>query len=155
RVDFAAGAYASDAVAGDFNSDGAVDLAVVGSLGTVNLLLGHGDGTFGAPSQWSVGAGSHSISLGDFNQDGALDVVTMNANTTSVLFGNGDGTFPRSNQMILPGNTTNTVVDDFDRDGHLDIATTNTVSTGTVTILKGHGDGSFSAPASYYAYTAP
>lgn len=37
----------------------------------------------------------------------------------------------------------------------LDVATSDTTSIGTVNVLKGRGDGSFSPMASYYAYTAP
>src|SRR5262245_58931680 len=41
---------------GDFNHDGAIDLATVnGGNSTVGVLLGRGDGTFAGPVTYSVG----------------------------------------------------------------------------------------------------
>jgi hypothetical protein len=40
-------------VAGDFNGDGILDLAVVNNgLENVSILLGNGNGTFGQPRTW-------------------------------------------------------------------------------------------------------
>src|SRR5207253_9503630 len=93
-------------VAGDFNGDGRLDLAV-GSFGndTVAILLGKGDGTFtqvngccGTP----VGLTRiFSMAAGDLNGDGKLDLVlgVQNADAgyaadyVSTMLGNGDGTF--------------------------------------------------------------
>jgi hypothetical protein len=154
-IAFAAGSYASDAAAGDFNGDGNIDLAVAGLQGTVNVLFGAGDGTFSAPTLYSAGSGAHSIKAGDFNHDGKLDLATMNSTSASLLLGNGDGTFQAPLSNYIPGNSTNMIVGDFDRDGNLDLVTSNTMSTGTITLLHGRGDGSFDAAQSYYAYSAP
>ena len=151
---YPAGAGAIDAVFGDFNSDGKLDLGVVGTS-NLDVLAGNGDGTFGAPAAYAVGSGSHSIAKGDFNGDGQLDLATMNYGTASVLLNNGDGTFQPHRDAFIPGNSTNAVVGDYNRDGYLDLATSNTMSTGTITLLRGHGDGSFDAAANIYAFSAP
>src|SRR5260370_29041510 len=53
---------------GDFNGDGKPDLAVAGS-GTINVLLGNGDGTFPPSSSLARGSaytGFNTLSVGDF-----------------------------------------------------------------------------------------
>jgi hypothetical protein len=56
-------------VAGDFNGDGNVDLAVTNQGGNdLTILLGKGDVTFAAPSS-PVIAGPDSLVVGDFNGD--------------------------------------------------------------------------------------
>lgn len=153
KVDYAAGASSLDAKAGDFNGDGKLDLAIVGAQG-VNILVGNGDGTFSAPTLYAAGFGSHAIVLGDFNNDGKLDVATMNSGTASVLLGNGDGTLQTHLDAGFLGNT-NLIAGDFNHDGNLDLATSNTFSVGTITLLKGHGDGTFDPAININANSAP
>ena len=89
-------------VAGDFNGDGHLDLAVANEdfsgSGTISVLLGNGDGTFQPEVIYAVGSDPDAIVAGDFNGDGHLDLAVANENTSgpgtvSVLLGNGDGTF--------------------------------------------------------------
>ena len=96
-------------VAGDFNGDDILDLAVAAfTSGAVTILYGNGsdgvgDGTFQAPtsgSTFTACAGPTNITSADLDQDGILDLVLscMNANRIGVLMGNGssgrgDGTF--------------------------------------------------------------
>jgi hypothetical protein len=83
----------SSIVTADFNGDGKADLAVTstplgGSPGNqVSVLLGNGDGTFGAPALFSAGDLAYSAVVGDFNGDGAPDLAVANgaSNTVSVL----------------------------------------------------------------------
>ena len=66
-------------VAGDFNGDGKLDLAVTDSGGNaVLVLLGNGDGTFQPPITIAVGNGPDAIVAGDFNNDGKLDLAVAN-----------------------------------------------------------------------------
>ncbi len=70
----------------DINNDGKLDIVAL-DYGTVETLLGNGNGTFQSISgPTNV---NDPLILTDFNGDGKLDAV----NYTSVAFGNGDGTF--------------------------------------------------------------
>ena len=70
---------------GDFNSDGAPDLAVTNTFSTtVSILLNAGDGTFPATPIYGVGRNPESIVVGDFNQDGRLDQAVANAGSNTV-----------------------------------------------------------------------
>lgn len=94
-----------DAVAvADFDHDGKKDLAVAnagGETGSISILLGRGDGTFGAASSYAVGPGPSTIAVGDFNGDGHLDLAVGDGggSTVSILLGNGDGTFQPARQF--------------------------------------------------------
>jgi hypothetical protein len=95
------GGGANWVVAGDFNGDGKLDLAVAnlstnGTVtGGVSIFLGNGNGTFGAATSVQVGNGPFAIVAGDFNRDGKLDLAVSNsvAGTVTILLGNGNGTF--------------------------------------------------------------
>src|SRR5205807_10403528 len=77
-------AYAASVAVGDFNGDGKLDLAVANYgtppdyVGTVSVLLGKGDGTFGAAQSYAVGRDPSSVAVGDFNGDGYLDLAVAN-----------------------------------------------------------------------------
>jgi hypothetical protein len=69
---------ATEALIADFDGDGVLDVAAThGTFGTVNVLLGKGDGTFGA-EQWSLQADDiRRIVATDLNRDGRADVVVQ------------------------------------------------------------------------------
>lgn len=102
--------------AADFNADGIVDLAVANSeqfqtnppfkAGSISVLLGKGDGTFGPASFFSAGTTPIAITVADFNGDGKPDLAAANFGGTSlaVLMGNGDGTFRRRHSWPRAGN---------------------------------------------------
>ena len=149
-VPYALGNTANDAlsvVAGDFNGDGKLDLAVAngGNSQSVSILFGNGDGTFRTPAlTYAVGSGTNSVATGDFNRDGKLDLAVADPGTNQVfiLLGKDAGTF-QSPVAHTTGNFPFSVAAaDFNGDGVLDLAVSNNHDT-TVSILLGKGDGTF------------
>lgn len=125
-------------VAADFNGKGKLDVAVTDSAAnTVIVLLGNGDGTFGAPLTIPVGNQPVAIITGDFNSDGKLDLAVANYGdgTITLLLGNGDGTFtqPAGSPYTVGHGPYQIAAADFNGDGKLDLAVANL--DGTVSIL--------------------
>ena len=123
----AAGPNPLSLAAGDFNGDGKFDV-VVGNVdeSTVSVLLGNGDGTFGAPATLSTGAAqsvAYSVLVVDLNGDGKADVVVANrnANSVSVLLNAGGGQFGAPLVTAIPFDPRGLAFADFDHDGKLDI----------------------------------
>jgi hypothetical protein len=138
-------------VTADFNHDGKMDMAVasIGLPNEIQIFLGNGDGTFGAPTAYEVNADAGQLVVGDFNNDGNADLATTNdrADTISVLLGNGDGTFQSAISYAVPGTAYGLTLGDFNGDGNLDIAVTAGYGCGCVAVLFGNGDGTFQEPA--------
>lgn len=77
---------ACSAVAGDFNNDGHLDLAVPSGANTIAIMLGQGNGTFAPPVNYTVGENACYAAVGDFNRDGNLDVAVANGARTASQF---------------------------------------------------------------------
>jgi hypothetical protein len=134
----ATGTSPTSVVAGDFNGDGILDLAVVNSRlngygtggsplpGSIAVFLGNGDGTFApSPQSATIGSTPSSIAIGDFNGDGKPDLVAESfavSGILSVLLGNGDGTFAPALTVPAGVSPLFAATGDFNGDGLSDIA---------------------------------
>jgi hypothetical protein len=145
-----AGQNINNAAVADFNGDGKPDLAIsMPDAGEVQVLLGNGDGTFNPMPAISAPA-IFVVATGDFNGDGNADLVLVNtgSETLTILLGNGDGTFTTGATVPAGGEPVAVAVGDFNGDGKLDLAMPVVPpglggQVGTVTVLLGNGDGTF------------
>jgi hypothetical protein len=164
---FPAGANVQSIVAADMNNDGYADLVVTdGSNNTLGVLINQGKGVsvgtatnFNQVVQPALSGTPYGIAVGDFNHDGKPDViVTQNASgTATVLLNNTLASSPlpigrnlgTENLSYATGNMADAVtVADFNGDGIPDMAVAF-FEDYTVQVLKGNGDGTFGAAATY------
>jgi FG-GAP-like repeat/FG-GAP repeat/Planctomycete extracellular len=139
---------------GDFNKDGKLDLAVTGSSG-VSILLGNGNGTFGAPTTFAAGSLPSWVAVADFNGDDKLDLAVANGSGSdgvSVLLGNGAGGFGSATSVPAGGASAHLVAADLNGDGKADLAVVN---SGDLSFVLGNGNGTFGAPTTFDAGGGP
>jgi hypothetical protein len=138
----------------DFNGDGKLDLLGISFYDNATVLLGNGDGTFTPVANSGVSPSQpYSGTVGDFNGDGIPDLAEANnlGSPLSIFLGNGDGTFTETTSPYIGPSpyiglwSTFVTTGDFNGDGKLDLAATN--NGGSVTILLGNGDGTFTLAA--------
>jgi hypothetical protein len=152
----------------DLNGDHRLDI-VTADYDHVRVLLGRGDGSFGAPHGSLVVAYSEidSLALGDLNGDGAKDVVAGSQELAnqpegalSVLLNKGDGSFKaavtQGTGVLLPERL---AVADVNHDGKRDLLVANYADVFdwgygqpdycAVVVYLGKGDGSFAKAAEY------
>src|SRR4029453_12065002 len=160
KTDFPLGMQTQAVAAGDFNSDGRMDLMVTLNTPQLSLALltGTGTGTFNAPTFFpnTSGFDSPAIAATDLNGDGRLDLVVMHniacfnapcraASSITVLLGNGDGTFQTPSEIDVGTGPVAMAVVDLKRDGIKDVA----IGGGNteLSILLGVGNGTFTRQA--------
>jgi hypothetical protein len=140
-------------VMGDFNNDGRPDLAVASqTTNKVTILVGDGIGGFVARAPVAAGPDPRALATGDFNGDGKLDLAVATPGTgggVMSLLGDGLGGVSPTPVTPFPAGSSGSsiAVGDFDHDGDQDLAVADPSFTSTrVWILRGNGQGGFSAP---------
>ncbi len=114
----------------DFNGDGNLDLAVGNSdfrVSGLNVVLGHGDGTFEPRNPYPTKNFIQTARVGDFTGDGIDDIAVGSAVGPYQFFtGDGTGNFTLTDELkggaSLDRGVSKTVTADFNLDGKLDLA---------------------------------
>jgi hypothetical protein len=153
---------------GDFNGDGKPDLAVSNSyvypstLGSIDLLLGNGDGTFLAANSLAVpsGVSPSALAAADLRKDGRLDLIFADNGTAInpaspavyLMLGNNDGTFGAVATYPTEDYAQSVSVGDINHDGILDVVVPDSANDGngtSVSVLIGNGGGTLKAKTDY------
>jgi hypothetical protein len=103
------------------NADGKPDIVELGgtqSAPLVNVLLGHGDGSFADAVGYPVGFDPSATQVADFDGDGIPDIA-VNGDRLSLLRGVGDGTFQPT--MYYPELDGPIFAGDLDHNGTTDL----------------------------------
>ena len=157
------GQFNDDTGDGVINDLDFLDLAIANAESGVSVRLGLGDGMFKEAGPFTVGGSPVAVTTGQFNDDTGdgvindldfLDLATANASdgSVSVLRGFGDGMFKKvGGPFPVDGNPVSVTTGQFNDDtgdgvindlDFLDLATAN-ASDGSVSVLRGFGDGMF------------
>ncbi|HEY1218652.1 MAG TPA: FG-GAP-like repeat-containing protein, partial [Bryobacteraceae bacterium] len=90
----------------------------------IGVLLGKGDGTFGATSLFLTDTDPAYIAVADLNGDGKQDLAIAHhggSTYTSFMFGNGDGTFQPEVDFTATSDPSTVLVTDLNGDGKPDL----------------------------------
>ena len=138
-------------VAGDFNHDGNMDLAVnCTGFDVVAILLGDGQGGFTLAGHFPVDTLTKGLDVGDVNRDGNLDLVSATnwGYDENVLLGVDVGSFHFPTppcEIDGDGEPVRVLLRDFNNDGRLDIFV-NAPDDSKVVLYFGDGKGNFPGP---------
>lgn len=134
-----------DLVAADFNGNGTLDLAVTcQGASDIAVVLGDGQGGFGAPLSVAVGLEPFGITAGKVDAGNTVDLVVgvVGSDQVAVLLGDGSGGFASAPPITVPRPLFPRIAD-LDADGHPDLVVIRDANQ--VAVFMGLGNGGFSA----------
>ena len=165
---------ASTFTSGDFNGDLIPDVAVTMraadsvNVHTLEIYLGTGSGTFGAPMTRELTGIPGQIFAGDFSGDGVDDIairyvfqinISVQKELLAILVGTGDGMFLDDElsfggtSFVTGSSPDHIVIADFDDDADLDVAAA--LSNGRHRTFLNRGDASFDSVDSEFVSFIP
>ncbi len=151
-VNYFTGAGPRSVQSGDVNGDGFQDLVVSSwNHNQIAVLLGTGQGTFGAPHFFSAGAKRPTaLVLGDFDGDSDLDLAVTNGHSkvVTILANDGNGNYSLSSSVPVGSAPRNIIGADLNSDGKTDLVVVNS-SGQSVSVLLGAGGLSFGGAATF------
>jgi hypothetical protein len=140
----------------DLRGQGKMDIITANWMGhNVSILLGHGDGSFAAATNFPANGDAVSTATGDFDADGSVDVVVANRDFAlggwwTLLRGRGDGTFwpPTNSFWTLSTEPKSVAAGDFNQDGKLDFVSADWLA-GWVEVMTNNGNGFFESQGTF------
>jgi hypothetical protein len=108
----------------DFDTDGRLDVAVLGVDSVLTVALGDGAGGLRRTGRVRLPAQGQVIAVDDFDADGKPDLAIAVQDSIHVYLGDGHGGLaPRPRQVSVPGGSVSALASaDFDADGRRDLA---------------------------------
>lgn len=139
---------------GDYDSDGDLDLAIIGQSSdtfeaSLTIYQNNPTGTLTEDARSTLrGSFASSLAWGDYDSDGDLDLVTSGfditvGRITRLHENDGTGLLTEKSQSILGGAASDLEWGDFDNDGDLDLAILGNGDTGPLLEIYRNESGSF------------
>lgn len=134
-------------------TDSHLDVVTANQDSTISVLLGNGDGSFGAATRTAAPTSTHGVALGTVDGDADLDIIAVgwgadvvgppaDPNGGFYFSGVGDGSFAASTEFAEGPSSHQVLIADFDDNGNDDLAIADLEDA---KILAGNGDGTFGA----------
>ena len=118
---YSMGSVSSVLATGDYNNDGAIDLAM--GVSGITVLTSNGANGFSASNSYSIAGGASYVVSADFNGDGIPDIAGSSGSTMGVILNNGSGSFSSGGSYALTGINFSLMTGDLNGDGVNDLFT--------------------------------
>jgi hypothetical protein len=149
-VEFPVGGRPYAIAAADIDRDGDVDLAATLPDGSVEILVGAGDGTFPEGRTVSVGSSNSHLAAEDLDGDGTIDLATGGGYEAAVARGLPGGGFGPAEKYVMTTDLSGMATSDVDGDGRMDLIA-SFWSEGAIDILFQEAGGSFRGSTGIFA----